>query len=305
MARNAPTYPELAKAPSLCKDKAAPYFRIDPVEVVAPYKGRDSFSVPVVGIVNADDPSSVFELFEPLQDTLEDQGPGTLGWESEVELGLLVDVIAEAQDTAEAASAYDIDGASGVANMAKKAEQVLGQIADTYQNFRDNVIYQIKQGDATVNVTFPLSVPEEDFDPLPGFTTVETLDAARIQARANIVRWWDHGLSLLWCAQIGLAQLESYTENQKAQGGLAQPGDTGRPPTAPGDGFGLAAEGPEPGPRPGDDLAPSFPDPGEPADPGSIPGTSSPKPSGSGGSSGGGAAFGIAALALVLLAIRK
>ncbi len=322
MARNAPTYSELNNAPALCKDKAAPYIRFDPVQVRAPYNGVDVVAVPVEGIINTDDTTTVYELFLPLEDSLEDQGQGTLGWQSDAELDLIIDMINEANEVVAEAQAMTIEGAGGIANMAAKAVYYLEMIADTYQNFQEDVLYKIEQGDKTLYVSFPLNIHEDGIHPVIDFGSDATWQGPRIQARANIVKWWDHALSLLWCAEIGIAQVESFLGNKAevGSGGLATPGEV--EPTAPGSGFGLAAEGPGPGPGLG--KSPNFPDPGpfnpetdpvgdspgqdDPPDDGDRPGSRpdvNGQPAAPSSSGGGGAGLLIGGAIVALLLLRK
>jgi hypothetical protein len=315
MARNPPTYSELNNAPALCKDKAAPYIRVDPAQVRAPYKGVDVVVVPVEGIINTDDTTTIFEMFLPLEESLDDQGVGTLGWQSDEELDLIIDMINEANEVVAEAQAMTIEGAGGIVNMAAKAVYYLEMIADTYQSFQEDVVYKIEQGGTELYVSFPLNHSEDSFHPVIDFGSDATWQGPRIQARVNIVKWWDHALSLLWCSEIGIAQVESFLGNKAevGSGGFKVPGEV--EPTTPGGGFSLASGDPDPGPGPGE-KAPTFPDPGptdpeEPEEP-EEPETD-PRPGGDGTgnaapvstSSGGGAGLLIGGVVVAFLLLRK
>lgn len=272
MVRENVNYPELQGAPALCTDQVLPYYRIDPAVVRAAYQSTDEVEVEVEGVLTADDSTALVELFLPLQDDFEDAGEGSLGWESDKEMDFHADVRLEASDVVTEAGKYTGGAADQVREMALDAIELLDEIDEIYEYFHTQVVYTLAEGGAG---QYGLSVHLEDFETLL-VNPPAGWDQMRWDNRDKIRETWDYALSLLWCAYIGLAQLEAQAGNKAihGQGGISEqpgtsepfvpgvqsvpstpppPGGLAQPPTAPEPPGGYAPEGPEPDPdAPGD-----------------------------------------------------
>lgn len=245
-------YPELEDAPSICSDKALPYFRVDPVVVRAPFNGVDIAEVELEGVINTEDSQELLDLFLPMQDTFEDAGEGTLGWEGDEEMDFLTEMKTEAATLAAESVDYQGPQAQQVRDLAFAAIDIFDSIDAIYAVFHGEVLYTVAEGGVQA---FPLSVHAAEFEaqllnPEPQW------EETRWANRETIRRAWDHALSLVWCADVILAELEVRGKNA-AHASVAPQAPT--PPTAPTPGRGLTPTAP-PTPPPGGEWAPAPPD---------------------------------------------
>ena len=225
MAGNARRYLGLVEGTvhDLCLDKISPWFRPVPVEVVEPYEDIAEIGYEVDGLIGQGESAAVLTLLMPMSDSLEDRGPGTLGWFSPTERNLLARMDAEIEATR--VEIYSTGGPNNnhFEKMIDDARAQYQIIADTYHHYDRQKAY-VTPGDGIQKASLNLDF----YDFVDNLDTKHYKDAAlewrgnyppdilkdRQDAREDVRKAWDHMLSVLWCCRVWLAATASYFDNR-------------------------------------------------------------------------------------------
>lgn len=236
--RKDPNYSGLKNTPSLCKG-LMPYYRIDPVIISIPYKNISEVSVEVLSPVY-DSPAE--PLFAALRKGFAEAGvgwsytptgalsEGGFGYHSTQERELLASVMELSREIAQNYNSYEPRVRNRIKQLNDAAYDDFLTIGERYDYYVNRKEYALKQADPRDPEfgKFPLSVLEFQMDAVVDWAKnakveqgtssrpvpVSQARVTRAESREKIRELWDRGLSLLWCAQIGVAQSESYLANK-------------------------------------------------------------------------------------------